>query len=111
MWSSASWATSRDLNSTFPTTWLFMCPALRTRCRSDLKTLMSGENHHPVPHVVVGVVGDVKRFELDIPDHMAVYVPCAQDPLPFRSQNPDVRRESSPSPTCGRRRRGRRQEI
>jgi putative ABC transport system permease protein len=47
------------------------------------KTLMSGENHRPVPHVVVGVVGDVKRFELSIPDYMTVYVPCAQDPLPF----------------------------
>jgi putative ABC transport system permease protein len=47
------------------------------------KILMSGENNRPVPNLVVGVVGDVKRFELDIPDHMAVYVPCAQDPLPF----------------------------
>jgi putative ABC transport system permease protein len=47
------------------------------------KTLMSGENYRPVPHVVVGVAADVKRFELSIPDYMAVYVPCAQDPLPF----------------------------
>jgi len=47
------------------------------------KTLMSGENHRPVPHLVVGVVGDVKRFELNIPDYLAVYIPCAQDPLPF----------------------------
>jgi putative ABC transport system permease protein len=47
------------------------------------KTLMSGENNRPVPHVVVGVAADVKRFQLDIPDNLVVYVPCAQDPLPF----------------------------
>src|SRR5262249_40816080 len=45
--------------------------------------LLSGDANQPVPLLVVGVVGDVKRDALEDPDDMAAYIPCAQAPLPF----------------------------
>jgi putative ABC transport system permease protein len=47
------------------------------------KTLLSSDSDQPVPMLVVGVVGDVKRDALEDRDDMAAYVPCAQAPLPF----------------------------
>src|SRR5262249_44916417 len=39
--------------------------------------------NEPIPHRVVGVVGDVKWWRLEGAEDMGSYVPVPQDPMPF----------------------------
>jgi putative ABC transport system permease protein len=41
------------------------------------------DNSQPIPHQVIGVVGNVKWWRLDLPDDLGSYVPLVQDPMPF----------------------------